>query len=66
MRGVNDKLLSKAAQIGNLGVDDKFDESGLPRGESSKELLDLWATYNAVRALLPLTGSIVGVWTTIS
>lgn len=66
MRGVNGKLLSKAAQISTLKKDDDFDESQLPKGQSSKELVDLWATYNAVRGILPLAGSIIGLWTTIS
>lgn len=66
MRGVNGKLLSKAAQISTLKKDDEFDESQLPKGQSSKELVDLWATYNAVRSILPLAGSAVGLWTTIS
>ena len=66
MSEVNSKLSSKAEESKGLGVDDKIVEAGLPKGESSKELLDLWATHNFVRGFFPLVGSILGLWTTIS
>ena len=65
MRYVNRKLLIKAEESKGLRLTDKTVEAGLPKGESSKELLDLWATHNFVRGLLPLAGSILGLWTTM-
>ena len=66
MKKLNNKLLRKAEESKGLSLDDRTIEVGLPKGESSKELLDLWATHNFVRGLFPLAGSILGLWTAIS
>ena len=66
MNKVNKKLQRKAEDSKGLSLDDKVVEVGLPKGESSKELLDSWATHNFVRGLFPLAGSILGLWTAIS
>ena len=66
MKKVNNKLLRKAEESKGLSLDDKIVEAGLPKGESSKELLDLWATHNFIRGFFPLAGSILALWTTIS
>lgn len=66
MKKVNNKLGRKAEESKGLSLDDRTVEVGLPKGESSKELLDSWATHNFVRGLFPLAGSLLGLWTAIS
>ena len=64
MKNVNNKLWAKAeASKASKKVDD-VDPVAVPGGQSTKELLDLWATHNVVRGLLPLAGSIIAFWTT--
>ena len=60
MRSVNDKLMAKAADA-EKGSEDIFAE-----GESSKELIDWWATLNFMRGLFPLTGTVLGIWATLN
>ena len=61
MKDVNNKLWAKA-EASNASK--KVDEAAVAGGQSTKELLDLWAAHNVVRGLLPLAGSIIAYWTT--
>lgn len=62
----NVALFRKYDERKNLGVDEKATEVGLAKGESTKELVDTWATLNVVRGLFPLAGAVLGMWTTLS
>ena len=66
MGKLNDKLTRKAEDSKALKAEDHVVQAGMPKGESSKELLDRWATYNFIRGLFPLAGAILGLWTAIS
>ena len=64
MKDVNNKLWAKAeAAKASKKVDDQAAVSG---GESTKDLLNLWAAHNVVRGLLPLAGSLIAYWTTFN
>ena len=62
MGKTNATLMSKAQELESLGVGVGYVEAGLVEGESVKELVDWWATLNAVRGSLPLVGAAVGIW----
>ena len=60
----NDKLLAKAAEASLLEAKEKIAEVGLPKGESTKELVDLWSRLNIVRGLVMIGGTIFGALAT--
>ena len=62
----NKKLFKKVEETKDLSVQEKATEVGVPKGESTKELIDHWATLNFVRGVLPLLGASLGAWTTVS
>lgn len=62
----NEKLFRKHAEMKNLSVEEKATEVGLPKGESSKELIDKWGTLNFVRGAFPLLGAVLGTWATLA
>lgn len=62
----NEKLFRKHAEMKNLSVEEKATEVGLPKGESSKELVDKWGTLNLVRGAFPLVGAVLGTWATLA
>ena len=63
---VNGKLIAKLDPSGGLDVTGKVPEAGVPKGETVRELLDSWASYNAVRALFPLTAAVLGLWAAVA
>ena len=65
MRTVNKELLSNAKQANALKKADALSEGSMEGKESSKQLLDLWATHNAIRGLFPLAASVLALWTTV-
>lgn len=66
MWSTNLALFRKYDQMKNLGVEEKATETGLEKGQSTKELVDKWGTLNLVRGLLPLVGAVIGTWATLS
>ena len=64
MSGINNKLWAKAEATKASKKVDEMEQATVPGGQSTTELLDLWAMHNVVRALLPLAGSIIALWTT--
>lgn len=66
MRSTNVALFRKYDEMKNLGIEEKATEVGLAKGESTKELVDTWATLNVLRGLFPLAGAVLGMWTTLS
>ncbi len=66
MRGVNGKLISKSDDPNNMSLDDIVANLNKDGEESTKELIDWWATLNFGRGLLPLVGTIVGTWATFA
>ena len=64
MRGVNEKLISKANDTMTMSSDDIVVNQG-DGEESAKELIDWWAILNLGRGLLPLLGTAVGAWATL-
>lgn len=66
MMSTNRKLLKKHDEMKGLDVGEKATEVGLAKGESTKELVDRWATLNVGRGLLPLVGAVLGLWATLA
>lgn len=66
MSKVNDKLSSKAEEAKALSLEKMSAEVAAPKGESTNELLDLWASHNFARGLFPLASSVLGLWTSLS
>ena len=62
----NKKLTSRAETSEALSAEELFSQAGDSTAQSTKELLDLWATHNLARGLFPLAGSILGLWTTLT
>ena len=65
MGATNGKLESKAKESREWSITDEAVEKDLAKGESSKELLDYWATLNVVRSIFPLLGAAFGAWATL-
>lgn len=61
----NEKLHEKANEFQQWSLADEAVENNVAKGESSKELIDRWATLNAVRALFPLSGAVIAAWATL-
>ena len=67
MKGINDKLMAKAAEAELLDENmDKVTQVGLPKGESTNELLDQWAFHNAARSMFVLMATGLGMWATLA
>ncbi|MCJ1389956.1 hypothetical protein MMC18_002814 [Xylographa bjoerkii] len=66
MKGTNDKLMARAVEAEKLDVTDKVTQAGMPKGESTNELLDRWAFYNAIRGVFPLMATALGMWATLA
>ena len=66
MARVNGKLMSKAEDSKALAAEEEIVEVEVPKGQSTKELLDLWATHNLARGLFPLAGALLGLWTSLT
>ena len=66
MMPTNKKLFKKYAEMKNLSVEEKATEVGLPKGESTKELVDWWGVLNAWRSVMPLAGAVLGLWATLN
>ena len=62
----NVKLFKKYEDMKNLSIEEKATETGLARGESTKELMDYWGLLNLGRGLLPLVGAVLGTWSTLT
>jgi len=66
MKGINDRLTARAAEAEMLDATDKISQVGMPKGESTNELLDKWAFYNAIRCVFPLMATAFGMWATLA
>ena len=64
MSGINNKLWAKAEATNAPEKVDEMDQATESGGQSTTELLDLWAIHNVVRGLLPLAGSLTAFWAT--
>lgn len=62
----NNMLMRKAEDARALSARGLVAEKEDSGEESAKELLDLWATHNLARAMFPLAGAILGLWTTLT
>ena len=61
----NKKLFRKHEEALKIEGTEEVSEVGLPRGESSKELIRKWSNLNIVRGCFPLVASVLGTWVTI-
>ena len=66
MNNVNGKLNAAAEESKGLKITEQLSEVKVARGESTKELVDWWATLNFVRGFFPLTGAALGFWATLA
>ena len=66
MMPTNKKLFRKHEEAMAVQENEEITEVGLPKGQSSKELVDWWGTMNVVRACFPLGAAALGVWATVS
>ncbi|KAL8797042.1 MAG: hypothetical protein Q9195_000813 [Heterodermia aff. obscurata] len=64
--GINNILWARADASSASKKDDEVEPAAVSGGQSTKELLDLWAIHNVIRGLLPLAGSIIAFWTTFN
>jgi hypothetical protein len=65
MMDTNKKLLAKVEETKTLGVKDEVVEVGLGN-ETAHKLVDNWGVLNLGRAVLLITGSLVGTWTALN
>ena len=60
------KLFKKYDEAKAIQGTEEVKEVGLPKGETSKELIDWWSTLNVVRAGFLLFAAGLGTWATVS
>ena len=65
MMPTNKKLFQRFGESKAMGENEVKTEVGMPKGESTKELVDWWSTMNFVRGLMPLVAAILGVWVSV-
>lgn len=61
----NQKLFGKHEEALKIKATEEVSEEGLPKGETSKELIQKWSTLNIVRGCFPLVAAAMGTWVTI-
>lgn len=61
MQYVNEQLTSRADDMETRVYPEKANEDNLPKGQSTKELVDRWATLNFFRGFFPLTGAVLAI-----
>ena len=66
MQDVNGKLLAKCADAEGLNIKEKATQVGLPKGETTTDLLNRWKFYNMIRGLLSLSAAALGMWATLA
>lgn len=66
MSNVNGKLNAAAEESKGLKITEQLSEVKDARGESTKELVDWWATLNFVRGVFPLAGAVLGLSATLA
>jgi len=59
------KLLRKADETAALQATETVVEVGLPKAETARALVDKWGMQNLIRAIFPLIGALLGVWTAL-
>ena len=59
------KLFQRFDDSKSLGDNEIKTEVGMPKGESTKELIHWWSTMNVVRACMPLVAAILGAWVSV-
>ena len=64
MKNLNATLWAKAEAANASEKLDEMDQAMLPGGQSTTELLDLWAAHNVFRGMFLLAASIIALWTT--
>jgi hypothetical protein len=66
MASTNNKLLTKAGEIGELKLDEDMPLAVGVDGETPHQLVDKWATLNVGRALLLGAAAALTAWTTLA
>ena len=62
MMPTNKKLFKKYAESQTVKGTEQIAEVGLPKGESSKELVEKWGNLNYIRGCMPLVGALLGAY----
>ena len=64
----NEKLFKKYEESKALEGSGKESvvEAGLPKGESSKELIDRWGMLNVIRGCMPLVAAVLGTYISLA
>ena len=65
MMPTNKKLFQRYDDSKSLGENEIKTEIGMPKGESTKELIQWWSTMNIIRGCLPLVAAVLGVWVSV-
>lgn len=65
MMSTNKKLFAKHKEALKVEGTEEVSEVGLPKGESSKQLIQKWSNLNVVRGCFPLVAAVLGTWVTI-
>ena len=60
------KLLRKADEMAALQATETVVEAGLTKEETARVLVDKWGMQNLIRAIFPLIGALLGVWTALN
>lgn len=66
MVATNKKLVSKEEETSSLSLTEMVKEAEVTEGESTKMLVDRWATHNLIRSTFPLAGAVLGLWTSLT
>lgn len=61
MKPVNDKLIERMEMLASASLEDKTIEVGVREEETTKALIDRWATLNMVRAVPIVVGTVCAV-----
>lgn len=65
MMPTNHKLFARFEESKSTGQDDAKTEAEMPKGESTKELIQWWSMMNVIRGCMPLVAAVLGVWVSV-
>ena len=65
MMPTNKKLFKRYDESKSLGENEMKTEVGMPKEDSTKELIGWWSTMNIIRGCLPLVAAVLGAWVSV-
>lgn len=58
----NNALMKRDEAASQLADGEEPTEVGMPKGQSTKDLVETWRYYNYIRSVMPIAGALVGAW----